>query len=66
MHLERGLKIVDSPGVIFDDADTQVDGAGKARATSVGVLLRNVVKVEDINDVVGVGKTLAFELCMRC
>ena len=57
---------MDSPGVIFDDADTQVDGAGKARATSVGVLLRNVVKVEDINDVVGVGKTLAFELYVRC
>ncbi|KAI0067448.1 P-loop containing nucleoside triphosphate hydrolase protein [Artomyces pyxidatus] len=41
VQLERGLRIVDSPGVIFDDADSP---------TASSVLLRNVVKVEDIDD----------------
>lgn len=40
--LERGVKIVDSPGVVFDD------GAG-------GALLRNVLRVDDIADPVVVG-----------
>ncbi|KZW03281.1 P-loop containing nucleoside triphosphate hydrolase protein [Exidia glandulosa HHB12029] len=39
--LERGVKIVDSPGVVFDD------GAG-------GALLRNVLSVDDIADPVAV------------
>ncbi|GJE91997.1 nucleostemin-like domain-containing protein [Phanerochaete sordida] len=50
IQLERGLKIVDSPGVVFDDADDQVDSAGRPRPKGTGVLLRNVVKVEDIED----------------
>ncbi|EKM60576.1 uncharacterized protein PHACADRAFT_246589 [Phanerochaete carnosa HHB-10118-sp] len=50
VQLERGLKIVDSPGVVFDDADDQVDSAGRPRPKGTGVLLRNVVKVEDIED----------------
>lgn len=52
IQLERGLRIVDSPGVIFDeDSD---DGKGNKKAS---VLLRNVVKVEDVDDVVGVGES---------
>ena len=50
MQLERGLKIVDSPGVVFDDADDLVDSAGRPRPKGTGVLLRNVVKVEDLDD----------------
>ncbi|KZT65722.1 P-loop containing nucleoside triphosphate hydrolase protein [Daedalea quercina L-15889] len=46
IQLERGLKVIDSPGVVFDDDDFD-DGKGKSRSN---VLLRNVVKVEDIND----------------
>ena len=38
MALERGLRIIDSPGVVFDDA------------TSPSSLLRNVLKPEDIPD----------------
>ncbi|KAI0344187.1 P-loop containing nucleoside triphosphate hydrolase protein [Trametopsis cervina] len=49
IQLERGLKIVDSPGVVFDDAESIVDSAGRARAKG-SVLLRNVIKVEDIED----------------
>jgi nuclear GTP-binding protein len=41
------MRIVDSPGVVFDD-DEQGTGAGN-------VLLRNVVRVEDIDDPVSVG-----------
>ncbi|KAI0692600.1 P-loop containing nucleoside triphosphate hydrolase protein [Cytidiella melzeri] len=49
VQLERGLKIVDSPGVVFDDAEAAVDSAGRARAKG-SVLLRNVIKVEDVDD----------------
>ncbi|KAI0033609.1 P-loop containing nucleoside triphosphate hydrolase protein [Vararia minispora EC-137] len=48
VQLERGLKIVDSPGVIFDEPET----GGPDR--QIGVLLRNVVKVEDVEDPIGV------------
>ena len=45
VQLERGLKIIDSPGVVFDDDDFD-DGKSKRKSN---VLLRNVVKVEDID-----------------
>ena len=51
VQLERGLKIIDSPGVVFDDDDFD-DGKSKRKSN---VLLRNVVKVEDIEDPVGIG-----------
>ncbi|KAJ7733733.1 P-loop containing nucleoside triphosphate hydrolase protein [Mycena maculata] len=44
VQLERGMRIVDSPGVVFDDEDEK---AGN-------ILLRNVVKVEDVNDPIAV------------
>lgn len=47
IQLERGIKIVDSPGVVFDDDDFDYDGKLKKKDT---VLLRNVIKVEDIED----------------
>lgn len=40
--LDRGLKIVDSPGVVFDDAEEK------------GALLRNVLKPEEIPDPIAV------------
>ncbi|TFK22857.1 hypothetical protein FA15DRAFT_671103 [Coprinopsis marcescibilis] len=46
IQLERGLRIIDSPGVVFDD-DDYTDGKGSKKGS---VLLRNVVKVEDIED----------------
>jgi nuclear GTP-binding protein len=51
--LERGLRIVDSPGVVFDDADLAPDGH-KTGARASSVLLRNVVRVEDVPDPVEV------------
>ncbi|KAK7057290.1 Proteophosphoglycan ppg4 [Favolaschia claudopus] len=43
VQLERGMRIVDSPGVVFDEDD------------KVGnILLRNVVKVEDVDDPIAV------------
>ena len=51
VQLERGLKIIDSPGVVFDDDDFD-DGKSKRKSN---VLLRNVVKVEDIEDPVAIG-----------
>jgi nuclear GTP-binding protein len=49
IQLERGLRIVDSPGVIFDD-DDHIQGQNES-----SVLLRNVVKPEDVGDPISVG-----------
>lgn len=49
VQLERGVRILDSPGVVFDDDDTASEQA------RVGVLLRNVFKVEDVEDPLAVG-----------
>ena len=49
IQLERGLRIVDSPGVIFDD-DDHIQGQNE-----LSVLLRNVVKPEDVDDPISVG-----------
>ncbi|KAI0820870.1 P-loop containing nucleoside triphosphate hydrolase protein [Trametes gibbosa] len=46
VQLERGLRVIDSPGVVFDDDD--FDDGKSSRKNNI--LLRNVVKVEDIND----------------
>ncbi|PFH53640.1 hypothetical protein AMATHDRAFT_1276 [Amanita thiersii Skay4041] len=50
VQLERGLRIIDSPGVVFDD-DNFDDGKGPKKGS---VLLRNVVKVEDVEDPIAV------------
>ncbi|KAH9958417.1 P-loop containing nucleoside triphosphate hydrolase protein [Russula dissimulans] len=48
VQLERGLRIVDSPGVIFDD-DDKIQGQIES-----SVLLRNVIKPEDVDDPISV------------
>jgi len=48
VQLERGLRIVDSPGVIFEDDDS-IQGQKES-----SVLLRNVVKPEDVDDPISV------------
>lgn len=48
------MRIIDSPGVVFDDDDYD-DGKGNKKGS---VLLRNVVKVEDVEDPIAVGKDL--------
>lgn len=48
VQLERGIKVVDSPGVVFDE-DESSDSCQKG-----SILLRNVVKVEDIEDPIAV------------
>jgi nuclear GTP-binding protein len=48
VQLERGIKIVDSPGVVFDEDES---GDSSQRGS---ILLRNVVKVEDIEDPIAV------------
>ncbi|KAF8882975.1 hypothetical protein BD779DRAFT_1647825 [Infundibulicybe gibba] len=50
IQLERGMRIVDSPGVVFDE-DDYGDGKGNKKGS---VLLRNVVKVEDVDDPIAV------------
>ncbi|EPQ53133.1 P-loop containing nucleoside triphosphate hydrolase protein, partial [Gloeophyllum trabeum ATCC 11539] len=54
VQLERGLRIVDSPGVVFDDDDDDWDDNGKGTGRKGSVLLRNVVKVEDVEDPIAV------------
>ena len=51
MQLERGIRIVDSPGVVFDD-DGEAADLKSARKGSV--LLRNVVRVDDVADPIAV------------
>ena len=48
VQLERGLRIVDSPGIIFDD-DDHIQGQKES-----SVLLRNIVKPEDVEDPISV------------
>lgn len=63
IQLERGMRIIDSPGVVFDDDDFD-DGKGNKKGS---VLLRNVVKVEDIEDPIAVGKLMIDEFAaFRC
>ncbi|KAG2002465.1 GTP-binding protein [Coprinopsis cinerea AmutBmut pab1-1] len=50
IQLERGLRVIDSPGVVFDD-DAFDDGKGTKKGS---ILLRNVVKVEDVEDPIAV------------
>ncbi|KAG6903438.1 hypothetical protein C0995_005461 [Termitomyces sp. Mi166 len=50
VQLERGMRIIDSPGVVFDD-DYFDDGKGQTKSN---VLLRNVVKAEDVEDPIAV------------
>ncbi|KAG6373687.1 P-loop containing nucleoside triphosphate hydrolase protein [Boletus reticuloceps] len=51
VQLERGLKIIDSPGVVFDE-DEDEDLVSQRQKGSI--LLRNVVKVENIDDPIAV------------
>jgi nuclear GTP-binding protein len=50
VQLECGLRIVDSPGVIFDD-DDHIQGRESP------ALLRNVVKPEDVHDPISIGRS---------
>ena len=45
VQIERGVRVLDSPGVLFDDDEQEKNN----------LLLRNVVKVEDIDDPIAVG-----------
>jgi len=51
IQLEKELRILDSPGIVFDDDDFD-GGKGSKKGN---ILLRNVVKVEDIEDPLAVG-----------
>ncbi|KAF8441696.1 P-loop containing nucleoside triphosphate hydrolase protein [Boletus edulis BED1] len=51
VQLERGLKIIDSPGVVFDE-DEDEDLVSQRQKGSI--LLRNVIKVENIDDPIAV------------
>lgn len=51
VQLERSIRIVDSPGVVFDD-DDDLTAKGIKKGS---IILRNVVKVEDVEDPIAVG-----------
>ncbi|TRM66534.1 P-loop containing nucleoside triphosphate hydrolase protein [Schizophyllum amplum] len=51
VQLERGMRIVDSPGVVFDDDGESADVKGARKGS---VLLRNVVRVDDVEDPIAV------------
>ena len=59
------MRIIDSPGVVFDEDDYD-DGKGSKKGS---VLLRNVVKVEDVEDPIAVGEyilDLSFTCAFMC
>ncbi|KAG8215885.1 hypothetical protein J3R82DRAFT_7852 [Butyriboletus roseoflavus] len=51
VQLERGLKMIDSPGVVFDEDEDESAISQRQRGS---ILLRNVIKVEDIEDPIAV------------
>ncbi|KAG6336431.1 hypothetical protein ID866_2674, partial [Astraeus odoratus] len=53
VQLERGIKIIDSPGVVFDEENDD-QGTSSGRLQKGSVLLRNVIKVEDVQDPIAV------------
>jgi len=53
------MRIIDSPGVVFDDNEYD-DGKGSKKGS---VLLRNVVKVEDVEDPIAVGWNTRPKFC---
>ncbi|KAH7886774.1 P-loop containing nucleoside triphosphate hydrolase protein [Phlebopus sp. FC_14] len=55
VQLERGIKIIDSPGVVFDEDEQDAD---KTQRQKRSILLRNVVKVEDVEDPIAVVEEL--------
>ena len=61
VQLERGLKIIDSPGVVFDEDE---DDRAIGQRQKGSILLRNVVKVEEIDDPIAVGTSLWPVLAM--
>lgn len=56
------MRVIDSPGVVFDD-DVYDDGKGSQKSS---VLLRNVVKVEDVEDPIAVGQSFLVRLLWAC
>lgn len=52
MVIERGIKIIDSPGVVFDECE---DDGKLGRRQKGSILLRNVIKAEDVEDPIAVG-----------
>ncbi|KAH0835746.1 P-loop containing nucleoside triphosphate hydrolase protein [Lanmaoa asiatica] len=61
VQLERGLKIIDSPGVVFDEDE---DDNAISQRQKGSILLRNVVKVEDIEDPIAVGESFCSILAV--
>ena len=59
IQLERGLRVVNSPGVIFEVDDT-IQGQKES-----SVLLRNVVKPEDVDDPISMGGCAYFPFPLR-
>ncbi|KAF9220629.1 P-loop containing nucleoside triphosphate hydrolase protein [Gyrodon lividus] len=51
IQLERGIKIIDSPGVVFDEDEDDNEISQRQKGS---ILLRNVVKVEDVGDPIAV------------
>jgi len=54
------MRIIDSPGVVFDDDDEEIKGQKKG-----SVLLRNVVRVEDVDDPIAVGEISFYAFLWR-
>ena len=59
VQLECGLRIVDSPGVIFDD-DDHIQGQKES-----SVLLHDIVKPEDVDDPISVGRSALLRALLR-
>jgi nuclear GTP-binding protein len=59
--LDKGVKVLDSPGVVLEDFGTQVEGE-EGRRRQAEVMLRNCVKAELVEDPVAPGTPLPSSL----
>jgi hypothetical protein len=60
VQVERSLRILDSSGVIFEDNDS-IPSQGQKESS---VLLRNLVKPEDVDDPISVGGCASLSLLL--
>ncbi len=55
--LDKGVKILDCPGVVLEDFGSQEGDEHERRRRQGAVMLRNCLKVEEVEDPIAPGET---------
>jgi nuclear GTP-binding protein len=61
--LDKNIRLLDSPGVVFDDGHTDKNGSGDDAAA--GVMLRNCVDADSVEDPIGAVKAILGKCTQR-